>query len=101
MRVARWPLALLLVAAIDAFAQGPVPTFPARFANHERIVAVGVLTGRGIVRRKVERGVNDDVLVFDDPTRLHFEDADVEDPPLEATWSAPTASSSASRRTSC
>jgi hypothetical protein len=68
----------------------PVTTYPARFANHERVVAVGTITGRGIDRRVVQRTANDDSLVFDSATTLHIDDPSAPGGQLTATWRCPT-----------
>jgi hypothetical protein len=89
MRNLRILFALAAVIVLASAAAPPVSTFPARFANRERCVAVGVLTGRGISRRNVQRTTNDDVLVFDDAQTLHIEDPDAPGGRLSATWRCP------------
>jgi hypothetical protein len=83
-------LALVAVVVVAAAAAPPVTTFPARFSNHERVVAVGTITGHGISRRVVQRTANDDTLVFDDAQRLHIDDPSAPGGMLTATWRCPS-----------
>jgi len=90
MRGLRVLLALCAALVVCVAAVPPVTTYPARFANHERIVAVGVVSGNGISRRSVQRGTSDDVLVFDDAQRLHIDDPSAPGGQLTATWRCPS-----------
>jgi hypothetical protein len=78
--------AFVAVVCATSVADAPVLDFPARFANHERLVAVGVLTGHGESRHNVQRLSNDDELVLDDATNLRFVDPDSSEPDVTATW---------------
>ena len=90
MRGLRVLLALCAALVVFVAAAPPVAIYPARFANHERIVAVGVVSGNGISRRSVQRGTSDDVLVFDDAQRLHIDDPSAPGGQLTATWRCPS-----------